>query len=121
MTVNDELKRREIARLSYAAGKLETEILEEETLSKLMVFEPDETDLALDVGFACERVEDLGQGRFAVTSEDGEEVAEFALDAERGALRPVSWRLESTARLLFKKLEFVGSAEYSGFRWKEMP
>jgi hypothetical protein len=118
-TVNDNLKRRELARLRYTGGELETEILEQETLSKTMVFEPDETDLALEVGFACERVEDLGEGRFAVASEDGTERAVFALDSERGALRPESWRLETSERLLFKKFVLEGVAEYEGFRWLE--
>jgi len=120
MTVNDDLKRREVARLRYAAGELETEILEEETLSKLMVFEPDDTDLALEVGFACERVEDLGEGRFSIVSENEEETAIFALDAERGALRPESWRLEAKARFLLKKLAIVGVADYSNFRWRDL-
>jgi len=30
----------------------------------------------------------------------------------------VAWRLDATARFLFKKLVMAGRVEYSGFEWK---
>jgi len=118
MTVNDDLKKREVSLLSYSAGELETEVLEDEVHSKILVFDTEDEDFVLELPFACERLVEPAPGRYELTSEDGLEVAEFELDVEAGALRPVAWRLDTTARFLFKKLVMAGRVEYSGFEWK---
>lgn len=118
MSVNGKLKKREVARLTYSAGELETEVIEDEVHSKVLVFDSEDEDFVLEIEFACERLEEAGEGRYELTSEDGLEVAEFELEEETGALRPVAWRLDTTARLLFKKLVMEGRAEYSGFEWR---
>ncbi len=119
MSVNGNLKKREVAHLVYADGELETEVLEEEVLSKGMVFEGEGKDFALESGFSCDRVEADGEGRFELTSEDGLEVIEFLMDEDQGALRPVSWRLDTTERFLFKRFVIEGRVEYSDFEWLE--
>ena len=119
MSVNGKLKKRELAQLAYSAGELETEGLDEEVLSKNMVFEGGEgKDFALDADFACERVRGIDGGRIELASEDGLEVVVFELDRERNALRPVSWSLDTTERFLFKKFVVDGRAEYSSFVWR---
>lgn len=97
---------------------MDVQVLEEEIVSKSLVLDG-EGDPVLDLVFSCARIEVLGEGRFALTSEDGTETATFALDAERDALRPVRWRLETTERFLFKKLEIEGLAEYGDFEWRD--
>lgn len=118
MSVNGNLKKRELARLDYSGGTLEIEVLEDEVLSKMFVFDGEGEDFALGLEFACERLAALENGRYELTSEDGLEVAEFVLDQEAGALRPIAWRLDTTARLLFKKLVMEGRVEYSEFSWR---
>ena len=119
MSVNGKLKRREVTRLEHAHGELETEVLEEETLSKNMVFDADGHDFALESEVDCGRVEPAGAGRYAIGSEDGLEVVVFELDPSRRALRPVSWSLDTTERLLFKRFVIEGRASYLGFEWLE--
>ena len=114
--VNGALKRREVANLTYADGALEIEVLEEETPSKGLVIDG-EGDPVVDLVFSCSRLDALGEGRFALTSEDGTETATFVLDAERQALRPVGWRFGTTERFLFKKFEIEGRADYDDFEW----
>jgi hypothetical protein len=118
LSVNGNLKNREVARLTYSSGKLETEVVEYEAFSKTWVHENEGKDFVLEIGFACERLEAVGEGRYELTSEDGLEVAEFELGDESGALRPVTWRTDETARLLFKKFAIAARAEYSDFEWK---
>ena len=118
MSVNGNLKKREVARLRYSEGELETVVLEDEVLSKAMVFEGEGKDFALEFEFDCERLEALGDGRYALTSQDGLEIAEFDLDEETGALVPVAWRLDTTERFLFKRFVMEGRVEYSGFEWR---
>lgn len=118
MSINGNLKKREVTLLTYSAGELETEVIEDEVHSKILVFDSEGEDFVLEIEFACERLEEVGDGRYELTSEDGLEVAEFELDDETDALRPVTWRLDTTARLLFKKLVMEGRTEYSGFEWK---
>ena len=120
LSMNGKPKRRELARLTSVEGVLETEVLEEEVLSKGLVLEGEGEDFVLGIGFSCDRLEALGEGRFELTSEDGLERAELELDPERGALRPVGWRLEARERFLFKKLLIEGRADYRGFRWLEL-
>ncbi len=118
MTVNDDLKKREVTLLTYSEGELSTEILEEEQHSKMLVFDTEGEDFVLELPFSCERLAASEEGRFELASKDGLEVAVFELDAETGALRPLAWRLDTTARFLFKKLAMAGRVEYSGFEWK---
>lgn len=118
MSVNGNLKKREVARLTYSAGELATEVVEDEVLSKVMVFESDGKDFVLEIRFACDRLEGTGEGLYELASEDGLEVAEFELEDATGALRPVAWRLDTTERFLFRKLVMAGRAQYSGFEWK---
>ena len=117
LSVNGNLKNREVARLTYSAGELETEVVEYEAFSKMWVHENEGKDFVLEIRFSCERLEAAGEGRYELTSEDGSEVAEFELGDESGALRPVAWRSDETARLLFKKFAISARAEYSGFEW----
>ncbi len=117
-SVNGELKRREVARLAYADGVTDIEILEEEILSKSLVLDG-QGDPVIDLAFSCARLEELSDGRFALNSEDEIETATFALDSERNALRPVRWHLITTERFLFKKFEIVGVAEYGDFEWDD--
>ena len=117
LSVNGDLKNREVARLTYSAGELETEVVEYEAFSKMWVHENEGKDFVLEIRFSCERLEAAGEGRYELTSEDGSEVAEFELGDESGALRPVAWRSDETARLLFKKFAISARAEYSGFEW----
>lgn len=116
--INGALKRREVANLAYTDGALKIEVLEEETLSKGLAIDG-EGDPVLDLAFSCARLEALGEGRFALTSEDGTETATFLLDAERQALRPVEWRFGTTERFLFKKFEIEGLADYADFEWRD--
>lgn len=119
MSVNGKLKKRELAHLAYSAGELETEVLDEEVLSKNMVFEGGEgKDFALDADFSCDRLRRIAGGRIELASDDGLEVVVFELDEERGALRPVNWSLDTTERFLFKKFVVAGRAEYSSFEWR---
>lgn len=117
-SVNGKLKRREVAKLAYAQGVTDIEVLEIEILSKGLVLDG-EGDPVIDLVFSCARLEGLGANRFALTSEDGTETAIFALDSERNALRPIRWRLMTTERFLFKKFEIEGVAEYGDFEWRD--
>lgn len=119
ISINGEPKRLEVALLTSSAGDLVTRVLKEEILSRGLVLEGDGKDFALGIDFSCDRLEALGDARFELTSEGGRERARFELDSERGALKPVDWRLEARERFLFKRLFIEGEAKYSGFRWLE--
>ena len=119
LSVNGELKNREVARLTYSAGRLETEVVEYEAFSKIWVYENEGKDFVLDIGFDCERLAAAGEGRYKLTSEDALEVAEFEFDVEAGVLRLVAWQTDDSARFLFKKFVITGRVEYSDFEWKE--
>ena len=118
LSVNGDLKNREVALLAYTAGTLETEVLEYEAFSKMLVHENEGKDFVLEIDFACERLQAAGEGRYELLSEDGREVAEFEVEDETGALRMIAWRTDETARLLFKKFEVAARAEYLDFEWK---
>ena len=118
MSVNGDLKKREVARLFQSEGQLETEVLEDEVLSKNMVFESEGKDFALDSEFTCGRVRSLDDGRWELASEDGLETVVFEMDEDRNALRPVAWTLDTTERFLFKKFVVEGRVEYSNFEWR---
>lgn len=117
LSVNGDLKKREVAHLTYSGGQLVTEVLEYESLSKLWAYENEGRDSVLEIEFACDRLEAFGDDRYELTSEDALEVAEFELDGRTGALRLIAWRSDDTARLLFKKFAIAARAEYSGFSW----
>lgn len=119
MSVNGNLKKREVARLVYSGGELAVEVIEDQVLSKGLVFEGEGKDFALETSFSCERIEADGDGHFDLASEDGLEVVEFVLDENSRALRPVSWRLDTIERFLFKKFVIEGRVQYSNFEWSE--
>ncbi len=118
LTVNGDLKNREVARLSYSAGELETEVLEYEARSKMWVYENEGRDFVLEASFGCDRLEAAGGSRYELTSEDGSEVAEFELEDESGTLRPIAWRSDETARVLFKKFAISARVVYADFEWR---
>jgi len=120
LTVNDDQKNREVAQLSYAAGELETQVLEYKPRSKMFVYENEGKDFILEIQFACERIEVAGQGRYELRSKDGLEVAELEMDGRAGAFRLVGWRSDDTARFLFKKYIIKARAEYSNFQWRQV-
>ena len=64
LSVNGDLKNREVALLTYSAGKLETEVVEYEAFSKMWVHENEGKDFVLEIEFACERLEVTGEGRY---------------------------------------------------------
>ena len=119
LSVNGDLKNREVALLTYSAGRLETEVVEYEAFSKIWVHENEGKDFVLEMELACERLEALGEGRYELTSEDGLEVAVFELADEPGALRFVAWRSDDEARLLLKKFAISARAEYADFEWTQ--
>lgn len=121
MSVNGNLKRREVVTLTSSGGEFEIEVLEDEVLSKSMVFEDGGKDFMLAFEFDCERLRVTRGGNFALISEDGLEVAEFRMDEKARALVPVSWRLDTTERFLFKKFVIEGRAEYTAFSWRTSP
>lgn len=116
ISINGKPKRREVARLSFEAGELEVTLLEEEVLSRGLVLESDGGDFFVDAKLACERLRRTGTSVYELDSEDGLEVVTFELDTESGTLRPLSWRLDTTERFLFKKLMIEGRATYSNLR-----
>lgn len=113
MSVNGEPKKREVARLALEAGVLETEILEEETLSNVFVFDGRGDDPALGIKFDCARLERLSGNRYRLTSEDGLETAVFELTGGGAQAAPVEWRFATVERFLFRKLEIRGRADYT--------
>ena len=119
-SLNGQLKRREVARMSYSAANVDVIVVEEEVLSKNIVIEG-EGDPLIDLEFSCSRLEALGRNRFVLRSEDGTETATFVLEPERRVVRPESWRLAETERFMFKKFEIEGAASYEDFGWTEGP
>ncbi len=117
ISLNGDLVKLQVARLSYVDGELDTEVVEDEVLAKSVAFDG-EGDMVVAIPFACDRLRSVGSGRFELSSEDGTETALFELDLERRALVPVEWRLEARERFLFKKLHLDGRAEYSNFEWR---
>lgn len=123
MSINGELKKRELVRVSFDNGAFETEILEEETYSKMLVLDGGGGDPALSIPFDCARLEQLEDevDGYRLTSEDGLEWVVFRRHEPTDTLAPTEWRLETVERFLFKKLEIRGEASYSDFRARPRP
>ena len=117
--MNGKVKLRELARLTSSGRKLTIERLEVERLDKKLVLEESQTDPGLELGFPCERVEELEDGRYVVRSENGAEELELVLDVGRNALIPAVWRSKEKTRFLWKKMIFETEVIYGGFEWRD--
>ena len=115
--VDGEETARQIARISYADGKVTREILKQEPPGKEMTIDI-EGDPAVKLEFDCKSFVPVANDRYRYRSADGEQEILFALDPQHGALIPVSWTATQTAKFLFikKKLELIG--ENKNFQWR---
>ena len=119
LTLNGKLKVRKLVHLQSTDGELTRETLEVEKYDSKLVLEEGEGDAILEIPFACDRLEHLDDGSLRLTSPDGTEKVVFAWSAEReGALEPVSWRSDETARFLWKKFVIEAVAQYENFVWE---
>ncbi len=83
-----------------------------------MVLEEGDRESALELPFACERLNRLDAQRYELSSSDGTEKVVFALSDDGRVLRPVSWHNHEKKRFLFKKFEIEAVAEYRDFAWR---
>ncbi len=116
--MNGKLKMRETARFLYAAGELTKEKVEREVLDRHLVFDEGHELAALELPFSCERLARTEDGRYELSSADGNETVLFDWHRERGPLRPIAWRSTERTRFLFKKLLIEATAEYGSFDWR---
>jgi hypothetical protein len=113
--LNGKLVVRETTLLSYADGKLTKEVIEKEVFDKRVALEEGPGDPAVDLPFACERVRQLEDGRYELSSADGNESVLFSWDREEGILVPIAWINTEKKRFLFKKFLIEARATYHNF------
>lgn len=109
VSLNGELKLREITQLAYSDHLLSMDVIEREVLDSKLVLEEGEGEPILDLPLECDRIE-VADGEVKLDSVDGTETVVFAFDPEAVALRPLRWVNRESTRFLFKKLEIEATA-----------
>lgn len=115
LRLNGELKMREVARLTYADGKLTKELLEKEVLDDSLVLEEGAGEAMLDLPFDCSRVEFVDEATVKLHNPDRTESVLFVWNSADGTLRPSLWENNETERFLWKKFVISAVAEYKKF------
>ncbi len=118
LTLNGELKMREVSRLTYSDGELTRETLEKEVFDESLVLEDGESEAALELPFDCHRLDLVEKGLVALSNSDETEKVVFVWDRENGVLRPSRWINNETKRFLWRKFVIEAVADYRDFAWE---